>query len=115
MRIVKKSAIIAGLSLLMLAIPILTTSAQTNAWGVKMPADAAPLDQQFIRLLQYEGTTADFAVSVYKRGGTSNASLLSTPFVRINKNFELLPNGALSYDASKDGKTWTFHMDPALK
>ncbi len=79
-----------------------------------MPADAAPLNQQFIRLLMSEGTTPDFPVSVYKRGGLSYDSILSTPFVRINKNFELLPNGALSYETSKDGKTWTFHMDPKL-
>jgi ABC-type oligopeptide transport system substrate-binding subunit len=110
-----KRAITTGLFLVALFSLAMAASAETNAWGVKMPADAAPLDQQFVRLLQYEGTTADFAVSVYKRGGTSNASITSTPFVIINKNFELLPSGALSYDASKDGKTWTFHMDPALK
>jgi ABC-type transport system substrate-binding protein len=111
----RKGLTLLALVSLILAAGAQTVAAQTNAWGVKMPADAAPLDQQFIRILQYEGQTADFAVSVYKRGGTSNASILSTPFVRIDKNFELLPNGALSYEASKDGKTWTFHMDPALK
>lgn len=115
MKSIKKRAIISGLSLLMLVVPILMAGAQTNAWGVKMPADAAPLNQQFIRILMSEGTTPDFAVSVYKRGGVSYTSVLSTPFVRINKNFELLPNGALSYDTSKDGKTWTFHMNPKLK
>jgi ABC-type oligopeptide transport system substrate-binding subunit len=86
-----------------------------NAWGVRMPADAAPLDQQFIRMLTFEGTTVDFAVSVYKRVGNSYCSILGTPLVRINKNFELVSNGATSYDSSKDGMSWTFHMDPALK
>jgi ABC-type oligopeptide transport system substrate-binding subunit len=116
MHVMKKSLLTKSLVLFAFLLPALGAGAQAvNAWGVKMPADAAPLDQQFIRLLMSEGTTADFAVSVYKRGGNSYASVLSTPFVRINKNFEILPNGALSYDSSSDGKTWTFHMDPALK
>jgi ABC-type transport system substrate-binding protein len=91
-----------------------TVSAVTNAWGVTMPADAAPLDQQFLRLLETDGTTADFAVSVYNRVASSFSSVLTTPLLRIDKNFQVQPNGALSYEASKDGKTWTFHLNPAL-
>ncbi len=70
--------------------------AETNAWGVTMPPDAAPLDQQFVRLLSTEGTTADFSVSVYKRVGNSYSSIMATPFFRINKNFELEPVGVTS-------------------
>src|SRR5271157_32595 len=92
-----------------------TAVAETNAWGVTMPADAAPLDQQFVRMLSFEGTTADFAVAVYKRVGNSYSSIMATPFFRINKNFELEPVGVTSYENSKDGKTWTFHMDPKVK
>jgi len=90
-------------------------AAETNAWGVTMPPDAAPLNQQFVRLLSFEGTTADFAVSVYKRVGNSYSSIMATPFFRIDKNFELQPVGVTSYETSKDGKTWTFHMDPKVK
>ena len=90
-------------------------AAETNAWGVTLPPDAAPVDQQFVRLMSFEGTTADFAVSVYKRVGNSYSSIMATPFFRINKNFELEPVGVTSYENSKDGKTWTFHMDPAVK
>ena len=87
-----------------------------NAWGVTLPADAAPLDQQFVRILTGEGTTLDFAVSVYKRTqGNSASDVLTTPLVRLNKNFEILPAGALSWEVSTDGKTWTFHLDPNLK
>src|SRR4030095_7229736 len=42
-------------------------SGEVNAWGVALPADAAPLDQQFLRLQGPEMTTTDFAVSVYSR------------------------------------------------
>ena len=103
------------LSLVLLAGGSAAAAPIVNAWGVKLPADAAPPDQQFLRMLTFEGTTVDFAVSVYKRIGNSYCSILDTPMVRISKNFEIVPNGALSYEPSKDGTTWTFHMDPKLK
>jgi ABC-type transport system substrate-binding protein len=86
---------------------------QKNAFGVVLPADAAPPDQQYLRIISSEGATTDFAVSVYKR--CFNCDILSTPLVRLNKNFEFIPAGALSWDVSVDGRTWTFHLDPALK
>ncbi len=95
--------------------PVLVSAATKNAWGVTLPPDAAPLDQQFVRLLGPDGTTADFAVSVYKRPANSQTSIESTPFFRIDKNFELQPTGVLSYSSSADGRTWTFKMDPQLK
>ena len=90
-------------------------SGEVNAWGVALPADAAPLDQQFLRLQGPEMTTTDFAVSVYSRSVNSYSDVLTTPFVRLNKNFEIQPAGALSWEVTPDGNTWTFHMDPDLK
>jgi len=90
-------------------------SAVVNAFGVTLPADAAPLNQQFLRLQGPEGTTTDFAVSVYKRSVNSYSDILNVPFVRLNKNFEVVPAGALTWEVTPDGKTWTFHMDKDLK
>ncbi|MBN2047400.1 MAG: peptide ABC transporter substrate-binding protein [Anaerolineaceae bacterium] len=84
-----------------------------NAFGVVLPDDAAPADQQYVRIMGIEGVTTDFFVSVYKRGN-SNCDILTTPFVRLNKNFELLPAGAVSWKQSEDGTVWTFDMDPEL-
>lgn len=85
-----------------------------NAWGVTLPEDAAPLDQQFIRIFGSNvGDTPDFAVGVYKRP-SSYMSILSTPLVRLDKNFDILPGGALTWEPSEDGKTWTFHLNPEL-
>jgi ABC-type transport system substrate-binding protein len=90
------------------------SEAVVNAWGVTLPPDAAPLDQQYIRIMGLDsGTTADFAVSVYKRP-SSYTAILSTPMVRLNKDFEILPGGAKSWEVSPDGKTWTFHLDEKL-
>lgn len=90
-------------------------SAVVNAFGVTMPEDAAPLDQQVLRLMGPEGITTDFAVSVYKRSINSYSDVLTTPFVRLDKNFEIQPAGALSWDVTPDGTVWTFKMDPDLK
>jgi ABC-type transport system substrate-binding protein len=86
--------------------------AVVNAWGVSLPEDAAPLDQQFVRYQSTDGTTLDFAVAVYHRPAATD--ILTTPMVRLNKNFEILPAAAESWEVTPDGKTWTFHMDPKL-
>ncbi len=84
-----------------------------NAFGVVLPDDAAPPEQQHLTIMGIEGVTTDFFVSVYKRGN-SNVDILTTPFVRLNKNFEILPAGALSWEQNEDGTVWTFHMNPDL-
>ena len=68
-----------------------------------LPADAAPPDQQFIRTLVTEKATVDFAVSVYNRTIPAYCEELSTPLLRINKNFEILPAGAETWEVSADG------------
>jgi len=92
--------------------------ATTNAVGRPLPADAASPEQQVITGLTQPATTLDFFVSVYKRpqnvDGNSWSNVLSTPLVRLDKNFNLVPAAAKSWDASKDGLTWTFHLDKSL-
>jgi ABC-type transport system substrate-binding protein len=85
---------------------------QVNAFGVTLPADAAPPAQQFIRLQTDEGKVVNFAEGVYNR--TAYSDMLATPLVRINKNFEIVPAGAESWEGSADGKTWTYHLDKNL-
>jgi ABC-type transport system substrate-binding protein len=94
--------------------PAATTASggNVNAFGVTLPADAAPASQQFIRLLATERTVLNFSEDVYNR--TDYSDMLATPLVRINKNFEIVPAGALSWEGSADGKTWTYHLDPNL-
>ena len=97
--------------------PVATTAptGKINVFGSALPSDAATADKQFIRLLAREGTTVNFAVSVYNRTDPAYADLLSTPLVRINKNFEIVPAGAESWKVSPDGLTWTFLLDKNLK
>ena len=85
---------------------------QVNAFGVTLPADAAPPEQQFIRLQANERTVLNFSEGVYNR--TDYADMLATPLVRINKNFEIVPAGAETWEGSSDGMTWTYHLDKKL-
>ena len=85
--------------------------------GRPLPPDAAPADQQVLTGLTQPATTLDFFVSVYKRpqnvDGNSWSDDLSAPLVRLDKNFNLIPAAATSWDVSADGQTWTFHLDRA--
>jgi oligopeptide transport system substrate-binding protein len=93
-------------------------SATSNAVGRLLPDDAAPPDQQVLAALSQPATTLDFFVSVYKRpsniDGNSWSDVLSTPLVRLDKNFNLVPAAAKSWDVSNDGLTWTFHLDRTM-
>jgi len=60
-------------------------------------------------------TTMDFMESVYKRGNAGTGSdLMTEPLVRINKNFEVVPAGALSWSSDPNDTVWTFKLDPNL-
>jgi ABC-type transport system substrate-binding protein len=92
--------------------PTSAPAANVNAFGVTLPADAAPAAQQFLRLQADEGKVINFAESVYNR--TAYDDWLNTPLVRINKNFEIVPAGAESWEGSADGTVWTYHLDKKL-
>src|ERR671932_441736 len=71
--------------------PAAPTSAPTTrpaTTAVRLPADAAPLDQQVL-VMAYDSTadftTLDFYESVYKRAASpSTSDLLTEPLVRVN-------------------------------
>ena len=95
------------------AVPEEVVEVIANAWGNPLPADAAPPEQQYIRKIARDGQTLDFAVAVYNRPDPPWQTL-STPLVQLNKNFELQPGAALSWEVADDNLTWTFHLDPDL-
>lgn len=93
--------------------PAAEEGAVLNAWGNPLPPDAAPPEEQYLRIMAEEGETLDFPVAVYNRPAPPWQTL-STPLVQINKNFELEPGAALSWEVADDNVTWTFHLDPEL-
>ncbi len=56
----------------------------------------------------------DFYVSVYERPSSAASDIFSEPLVRLNRDFEILPASAESWEGSEDGKTWTFKIREGL-
>jgi ABC-type transport system substrate-binding protein len=81
--------------------------------GKPLPEDAAPLDQQVYRMFTGTGTTLDFFVAVYERPAPN--CMLQLGLVYMDKNFELQPQAAESWEVSEDGLTWTFHLREGIK
>ncbi|MEE2995352.1 MAG: peptide ABC transporter substrate-binding protein [Gemmatimonadota bacterium] len=86
---------------------------QINAIGRVMPADAAPLDQQIFRFFEVDGTYMEWFKTIYKRSPATD--LISEPLVRQDKNYELVPAGAKSWEATPDGYTWIFHLRAGMQ
>ena len=86
------------------------------AQDAALPDDAAPPDQQVYVLANQLNLdkTPDFYESVYERLSESASDIFSEPLVRLNRNFEIVPAGALEWSGNEDGTVWTFKLDPAL-
>jgi ABC-type transport system substrate-binding protein len=91
-------------------------SAAVAAQDASLPDDAAPADQQVLVMpndLELD-KTPDFYESVYERLSEAIYDILSEPLVRLNRDFEIIPAGALEWNANEDGTVWTFKLDPDL-
>jgi len=96
--------------------PVAEADPMMTVYDVKLPDDALPYDEQVYTTacsITRNETTADFMVSVYQRFcGLDNALTLS--LVDLDKDFNVIPMAADSWEASADGLTWTFHIQPGL-
>ncbi len=83
--------------------------------GVTLPANAAPLSQQFIVFYNNSvGATykcMDFYESVYSRA--PGADNFSTPLVRIDNNYQIVPGVAHSWKQTSP-TTWEFYITPGI-
>lgn len=81
-----------------------------NALGVELPADAAPLEQQVVYLQSGNSVSisADwFKVNYRQVPGTG---LGGEPLAMLDKNLELTPAGAESWEVMEDKVTWHFKI-----
>jgi ABC-type oligopeptide transport system substrate-binding subunit len=78
--------------------------------GRLLPADAAPRDQQILHLLGVERKHLDVTVNLYDAAMESGAAFLWERLTMLDKNNELVPGVAESWELSDDGLTWTFHL-----
>ena len=90
--------------------------ASVAAQDAALPDDAAPVDQQvFVMVNDLKlDKTPDFYESVYERLSESAFDILSEPLVRLNRDFEIEPAGALEWSSNDDGTVWTFKLNPDL-
>jgi ABC-type transport system substrate-binding protein len=87
--------------------------AMTTIHGLPLPEDALPYDQQISRAAcatTANMTTFDFQVSVYTRYCLSDQ--FSDSLTELDKDFNVVPAAAESWEVSEDGLTWSFHLRP---
>ncbi len=96
--------------------PVAEVDPMMTPFGVALPADAVPYDEQIL----YGGcsntanqTTFYFMVAVYQRYCAGD-SAFSLSLVDLDKDFNVIPMAAESWEASADGLTWTFHIRPGM-
>jgi peptide/nickel transport system substrate-binding protein/oligopeptide transport system substrate-binding protein len=87
--------------------------AMTTIYGATLPEDAVPYEEQVKRVACANNTSAstfDFQVAVYNRYCLSDN--FSDPLTELDKDFNVVPAAAESWDVSEDGLTWSFHLRP---
>lgn len=91
------------------AVPAAAGEPIVNSRGVTLPADAAPEEEQVLRLASSEYTWLTWDASVYDLID-GNDYAWSDSCVRPDKDYNLQPNVCESWEVSDDGLVWTFHL-----
>jgi peptide/nickel transport system substrate-binding protein/oligopeptide transport system substrate-binding protein len=80
-----------------------------NSAGIELPADAAPVEEQVLRLsgTEYSWLSWDYTAYDYTGGALYG---IHDSCVRPDKEFQPQPSGCESWEVSEDGLTWTFYL-----
>ncbi len=89
--------------------PTEAPKAVVNRAGVKLPADAAPLDKQVMRYAETELKWQTQDASFYDEN-VGDMFAWNDTCVRPDKEYVPQPNACTSWETSKDGLVWTFHL-----
>lgn len=84
-----------------------------NSAGVELPPDAAPPSEQYVRTFQLDNTYMEWFRTIYK--GTYGHRIIAEPLIRFDKNFELIPAAANSWEPTADGLGWYFYLRDDLE
>lgn len=96
------------------AAPLTAFAGNSVMQNGSLPEDAAPPENQVFRTAS-PGTNAkvlDFYEQVYERPGL--ADIFSTPLVRLDKNFQIIPGAASEWSSNEEGTEWTFKLKEDL-
>jgi peptide/nickel transport system substrate-binding protein/oligopeptide transport system substrate-binding protein len=89
------------------AVPVAAQDAEAAATPAAQQVLVLPDDTSITKVL-------DFYVYVYQRPSSAASDVFSEPLVRMDRNFEILPASAESWEGSEDGLTWTFKIREGL-
>ncbi len=84
-----------------------------NSAGVTLPPDAAPPSEQYVRLFQLDNTYMEWFRTIYK--GTYGHRIIAEPLIRFDKDFNLIPAAANSWEPTADGLGWYFYLRDDLE
>lgn len=84
-----------------------------NSLGKPLPPDAAPLAEQILMYFIEEPKNLDVSMDNYGVKGAD--PWLFERLTMFNENDELSPGAAERWEASEDGRTWTFYLRPGAK
>lgn len=89
---------------------------EESAFGVPLPADAAPQANQYVQITANPGANGwramDGAETAYQAAPWTHS--FGEGLVRVNKDLELLPGNASAWEVSSDGLKWTFDLYPGI-
>ncbi len=80
-----------------------------NRAGIELPANAAPIEQQILRIADVETKWGGSDTSMYD-GLSVSTFAFHNSCTRPDRNFDPQPNGCESWTVSEDGLTWTFKL-----
>lgn len=90
--------------------PTEAPKAVVNRAGVKLPADAAPIEKQVMRYAETEQQWQTQDASFYAEN-VGDMFAWNDTCTRPDRNYVPQPNICEKWETSKDGLTWTFHLD----
>jgi ABC-type transport system substrate-binding protein len=80
-----------------------------NRAGVKLPADAAPVEKQVMRYAESELKWLTWDASVYDEN-VGDIFAWADSCARPDRDYVPQPNACQKWETSKDGLTWTFYL-----
>lgn len=92
--------------------PGMSSPASLNTIAQPLPPDAAPADQQIYRYLNFEPVGLDFSMTGYQSLGSE---FVFERLCMLDHNLDLVPGAAERWEASPDGRIWTFHLNPKAR
>ena len=79
-----------------------------NSGGIALPPDAAAPEYQVLTQFSPDNRYLDRGTSTYKQAW--GVGLVAEPLTRVDRDFNLIPAGALDWKLSESGLTWTYYI-----